>query len=195
MKLKRLQSVSHKHGDSHGPYSARNGCYGGGNLRDGVKIHIAAELAVNPVYADVYYNGALLYHIGRHETGAPYGGNENIGASRNIGKVRRPRVTDCDGSVCVKKKHRLGFAHNIASADNRTFLTRRVYARKLYKLHYACGSAGQEIIIANHYLADIDGMKGVYILRGVDRKKYFLFVNGVGQWKLTEYSVNISPFV
>lgn len=87
MKLKGFQCVSHKHGDSHGTYSARNGCYGRGNLRDGVKIHIAAEFAVNPVHANVYNNGALLYHIGCYETGAPYGGNENIGSLCNIGKV------------------------------------------------------------------------------------------------------------
>lgn len=104
-------------------------------------------------------------------------------------------MADCDGAVCMKKKHCLGLAYDIASAYNYTFLPRRVYARKLYKLHYARGSAGEKIIIANHYFADIDGMKGIDILRGVDGEKYFLFVDGAGQGELTEYAVDIRLFI
>ena len=73
------QRILHQHRNRHRPYAAGNGRDErtlGGN---GIKIHIAAEFAVFiPVHTNVYYNGAVLYHIRRDKLGFADSGNKNI---------------------------------------------------------------------------------------------------------------------
>ena len=61
--------------------------------------------------------------------------------------------------------------------------------------HYACGCAGQKIILAEHYLAHIYCVKCINVLFGVNCFDYCLVVKVLRKRKLNENTVDVRLFV
>src|SRR5207237_1780682 len=78
---------------------------GSGGILDGVGAHI-----------DDRSTG--FQPIGLHEPGFAHGGNDDVGAADDFGKVARFGVADGDGRVGVHEQKRHRLADNIAAAEH-----------------------------------------------------------------------------
>lgn len=89
-------------------------------------------------------------------------------------------MADCDGSVGVEKQHCLRLSYDIASSYNDAFLAGNFNSGFLDKLHNACGSTGEKIVIANHDFTHICRGESINILFFGDGvyNLFFVYVGG-----------------
>ena len=116
--LRSCQRVAQKHRDRHRADAARNRGHEARDVEDR-RIDVADELPVlRAVHADVDDGRARLHHVGRHEPGPADGGDEDVGAARVLGEIRRARVADRHGRVLREEQHRHRLADDLAAADD-----------------------------------------------------------------------------
>ena len=192
LKACRLDSVFHKHRDGHRADAAGNGSDRAGNARGGFKVHISAELAfLVSVHTDVDNDRAFFYHIACDEFCLADRGNQNVRPACDLREIFRFGVADGDRSVSVEKEHCLRLSDYVASADDDALLALGADAGLLYKLHHAGRSAGKEVKIPDHDLADVCRGECVHIFFFADGVDDLLLVNVRGERKLNEYSVDL----
>ncbi len=95
-------------------------------------------------------------------------------------------------ALLLKKKHRSGFADNVAAAnDDYGVLASDGNAAALEDLNDTCGRARGESGAPCLKAAGVDGMKAVNILNWIDRIQQRLGVNLGGERKLDEDTVDV----
>ena len=91
----------------------------------------------------------------------------------------------------MKEKHCLRLADNVRAADHHALLAGNVNAALFEKHHNACRRTRQEIVVADHYFADVHFMECIHILLGINVLYYNVVVKMLRQRKLNEYAVNV----
>ena len=89
----------------------------------------------------------------------------------------------------MEQEHCHRLAHDIASADNYAVLAAHIYSCVGNKLHYACRGAGEEGIIAYHYMSHVFGVECVDVLFGADSVDNGCLVYLLGERELYQYAV------
>ena len=115
----RRQRILQQHDPGHGAAAAGDRCDPAGLLRDRLKVHIAAKLAVLvPVHGNVNDSSAFLHHVRRNQVAAPHSGDENIRLTGDFPEIGGAGVADGDGSVAMEQQHGLRLAHNTGAAHH-----------------------------------------------------------------------------
>ena len=103
-----------------------------------------------------------------------------------------------DGGIAVVLlEHELshGLAHNVAAAQNDTFLSARTYIIVAQKGENAQWCCRYETRQTNRHATDVDGMESVDILPVVDSHNDFLLIDMIRQWKLNDKAVDVGIVV
>ncbi len=205
--------VAHEHSDGHGSDAAGNRSEKSGRV-NGVWVNVADENAAflaelfqarqrvfqqargfrgigNLICADINDRRAGADPVWLDEAGFAHGGNENVGATNNFGKIARFRMTDGDGSVGVHQQKGHGLADDVTATehDGVGAFDRDLIAAK--NLHAAGGGAGDESGAIGDELAEIHGMEAVNVFVRRDRFENALGIDLRGKWELDEDAVDI----
>ena len=116
---------------------------------------------------------------------------DDIGALGDLREILRSRVTYCNSSVLTKKKKRHRLAYDVTSAKHNTLFSLDVDVIVSKKIHNACRSARQEIVVTDKYLTYVRRMEGIYILLGRDSVNDIVLANMLGERKLDENAINL----
>ena len=179
----------HEHGDGHGTDAAGDGGDGAAFRGDFVEGDIADEAAalgggrvVDAIDTDVDDGGALLDEISGDKTGFADGGDEDVGRAADVGDVFGAAVGDGDGGVAAfafvheQQGHR--FADDHASSEHNGVGAGGFDARFHEEALASEGGAGDETGgVAEGELGDVDRMKPVDVLGGIDGFDDSLFVD------------------
>ena len=134
--------------------------------------------------ADVDDCGARLHELRGDEGGAADRGHEDVGLSRDGTQVRRARMTNRDGGVAMQQEQCHRFADDIAPAEHRGARAGDRHVRSLEQLDDARRRARDERRPVLHEIPDVDGMKPVDVLRGIERIEHASL--GVGAHRLRQ---------
>ncbi len=99
-------------------------------------------------------------------------------------------MADGHSGVLLQQEYGNRLANDIAPPYNNGVLTLQVIADKLEHLQAAMRRAGDIAFLANHQVADIDGMKAVHILFHGNSVNNRLLLNMVRQRQLDQNAVN-----
>ena len=135
--------------------------------------------------------GAGLDVFGDDQGGAADGGDENIGRAREILRIARFRVANGDGGVGVHQQQRHGLADDVAAADDHGVCAFDGNCAAAQNFHHAKRSARDEAGATLDELADVDGMKAVDVLGGIDGFENFLGVDLRRKRELHENAVDV----
>ena len=95
----------------------------------------------------------------------------------------------------MKKKHSLRLSNDIGASYYYAFFTAYFDSATLKKSHNACGSTGEEGVVAYHNFSYVFGVESINVFAGIDSHNNFVFVKMLGEGKLTENSVDLIVFV
>src|SRR6266567_3058766 len=214
-----LHGVAHEHGDGHGANAAGDRCERSGGV-DGVGMDVANEGAAlgaeyfeaarkvlkkalglfgvrNAVGADVDDRGAgpptrrrldpVRFHVG----GFAHGGDDDIGAADDAGKVARFGMANRHGGVGVHQEQSHGFADNVAAAEDYGVGAFDFYFVAAQNFHAAGGSAGHQAGASAHKAAKINGMEAVHVFGGINGFQDALGIHLRRKRELDKNTVNI----
>ena len=119
----RNQRVAHQADDGHGANTARHWRDRAGHFRRFVISDIADDLVfavarIDAIDADIDHGRAGLHPIGFHKLGFADGGDENVGAARNGGKIARARVRHRHRRILGEQQLRRGLSEQQRTADH-----------------------------------------------------------------------------
>src|SRR5712691_2870007 len=158
--------VAHEHGDGHGTDAAGHGRERTRSV-DRVRMDVADKGAAfgaefgeavrkileealsfvgigDAVGADIDDGGARLDPVCFDETGFAYGGDDDIGAAKNVGEAARLGMADGDGGVGVHEKKGHGFSDDVAPAEDDGVGAFDLDIVAAQNFHAAGGSAGDQ---------------------------------------------------
>lgn len=204
--------VAHEHGDGHGTDTPGNGREGTGGV-DGIGMDVADEHGTfgveffealgkiseqgggfgsvcNFVGAHVDDGGAGLDPVGGDIGGFAHGGDDDVGAADDVGKIASLGMADGDGGVGVHEKESHGLADDITAAEDDGVGAGEGNLIAVENLHAAGGSAGDEAGTSADEAAEIHGMETVNIFGGIDGFEYALGVDLFGKRELNEDAVD-----
>ena len=82
------------------------------------EVHVAGQLPVDDVDADIDDDRARLEHLTRDEPRAPDGDHDHVGGAGDRREVARVRVADRDRRVLAEEQERGGLADDVGPADD-----------------------------------------------------------------------------
>src|SRR6266851_1975294 len=208
-----FHGVAHEHGDGHGADAAGHGRERSGNV-DGAGVDVADESASlaaeffeavwkvvkeplgffevrNTVGANIDDCCAGLDPVRFHVAGFAHGGDDDIGAAEDFGQIARFGMADRDGGVGVHQEQGHGFADDVAAAKDHGVGAFDLDFVAAQNLHAAGGSAGDQAGAPADQAAEVDGMKTVHVLGGIDGFQDALGIDLRGKRKLDENAVNV----
>src|SRR5260370_20247782 len=94
------------------------------------------------VGAHIDDGGTGLDPVCLYVSGFTHGGNDDVGAAEDIGKVARFGMADCDGGVGVHEEKGHGLAHDVAAAEDDGVGAFDLNFVAAENFHAAGGSAG-----------------------------------------------------
>ena len=209
--------VAHEHGDGHGANAAGNRSEKACGV-DGVGVNVTDQNAAflteffqarkrifqqargfsgigNLVGADIDHRGAGADPVRLDESRFAHGGNENIGAANDFGKIACFGMANGDGSVGMHQEKSHGLADDVAAAEHDgvgAFDGDLVAAKNF---HAAGGSASDESGTIGNKLAEIHGMEAVDVFCGIDSFENALGIDLRGKRKLDEDAVDVVVIV
>ncbi len=212
-----FHSVAHKHGDGHGADAAGHRGEKAGGV-NGVGMNVANQDTAffaeffqtrkrvvqqasgfrgigNFVGAHIDDGGAGADPVGLNETRFAHGGNQNIGAAHDFGKIARFGMANGDGGVCMHEEKRHGFADDITSAKDNGVGAFDGDLVATQNFHAAGGSAGDESGTTGDELAEIDRVEAIDVFRRSNRFKDAFGIDLGGKRKLNQDAVNIVVIV
>ena len=143
------------------------------------------------VCADIDDGGARFEPVGLHVAGFAHGGDDDVRAANDVGKIAGFGMADGDGGICVHQKKRHRLADDIAAAEDDGVGSFDGYIVAAKNFHAAGGSAGDETFASADESSEIDGMKTVDVFCGVDGFENFFCVDLFGEGKLDEDAVDV----
>src|SRR5260370_1354390 len=208
-----FHGVAHEHGDGHGADAAGHRRERSGNV-DGTGMDVADESASfgaeffeavrkvvkeplgfcevrNAVGANIDDRRAGLDPVRFHVAGFAHGGHDDIGAAEDIRQVARFGMADGDGGVGVHEEKGHGFADDVAAAKDHGVGAFDFDVVAAQNFHAACGSAGDQAGAPADEAAEVDGMKTVHVLGGIDGFQNALGIDLRGKRKLDEDAVYV----
>jgi len=143
------------------------------------------------VRTDVDDRGARLQPIGLDVACFTHGGDDDVRATHDVGKIARFGMANSDGGVGMHEEERHRFTNNVAAAedDGVGAFDGNIVAAKDF--HAAGGSAGDEAFAAADEFAKTDGMKSVDVFCGVDGFENSFRIDLFGKGKLDEDAVDV----
>src|SRR6476660_4291301 len=117
---------------------------------------------------DVDYSRARLDERGRHESRPADRGDEDVPFRSDARQVHRSRVADRDGRVAMQEKECHRLPNDVAAPDDDGMRTGNLDSRSFQQLDDSRRRAGCQRRAALHQPPDVDRMKAVDVLRGID---------------------------
>src|SRR5712664_699391 len=208
-----FDGVAHEHGDGHGADAAGHRRERSGNV-DGAGMDIADESASfgaeffeavrkvvkeplgffevrNAVGTDINDRRAGLDPVRFHVAGFAHGGDDDIGAAEDFGQIARFGMADGDSGVGVHQEQGHGFADDVAAAEDDGVGAFDLDVVAAQNFHAAGGSAGDQAGASADQATEVDGMKTVHVLGGIDGFQDALGIDLRGKRKLDENPVNV----
>ena len=142
------------------------------------------------VGAHIDHCGAGIDPIGGDEAGLAHGGDNDVGATHDVGEIARFRMANGNGGVGVHEQERHGFANNVAAAENDSVGAFDGDMVATENFHAAGGGAGHEAGASANEAAEIDGVETVNVFGGVDGFEDALGVDLFGKRELDEDAVD-----
>src|SRR5205807_6412131 len=132
------------------------------------------------VRADIDHGGAGFEPVGLDVASFAHGGDDDVRAADDAGKIARFGMADGDSSVGVHEEQRHRFANDVAAAedDGVGSLDGNIVAAKNF--HASGGGAGDETFASADEFAEIDGVKTVHVFCGIDSFENFFGVDLFG---------------
>ena len=210
---RRFHGVAHEHGDGHGANAARDGGERTGRI-DGIGMNIADERGAfgaefleplgkiaeeafsflcirDAVRTHINHGGTRLDPAGFNEASLTHGGHDDVRAAGDFGKISRFRVANRNRGVGMHEQKRHGFAHDVTAAEDDGVGALELDFIAAKNFQAACRSAGDEAGASTDEAAEIDGMKAVDVLGGIDGFEDALRVDLGRKGKLDENSVEV----
>ena len=147
------------------------------------------------VSADVDHGGSGADPVWLDEAGFAHGGDQNIGAANDFGKIACFGMANGDGSVGMHQEKSHGLADDVAAAEHDcvgAFDGDLVAAKNF---HAAGGSASDESRTIGNKLAEIHGMEAVDVFLSRDGFEDALRINLRWKWELDEDTVDVVVIV
>jgi hypothetical protein len=145
----------------------------------------------NLVGADIDHGSAGADPVGLEEARFTHGGNENIGATNNFGKIACFGMANGDGGVGMHQQKGHGLADDVAAAEHDgvgAFDGNLVAAKNL---HTTGGSASDESGTISDEPSEIHGMEAVDVFHRIDRFEDAFGIDLRRKRKLDENAVDI----
>jgi len=142
------------------------------------------------VGADVNDGGTGADPIRLDVAGLAHGGDDDIGASDDVGEVTCFRVADGDRGVGMHKEERHGLADDVAASEDDGVCAFGLNIVAAQDFHATGGRAGDESRASADQATEADGMKAVNVFCGIDGFENALGVDLSGEGKLDENAVD-----
>lgn len=205
--------VAHEHGDSHGADAAGNRSEEAGSV-DGVWVNVADENAAflaeffearkrilqqargfggigNLICTDIDDGSAGADPVWLNEARFAHGGDEDVGAANDFGKIACFGMANGNGGVGMHQQKRHGLADNVAATEHDgvgAFDGNLIAAKNL---HAAGRSAGDDAGAIGDELAEIHGMEAVDVFRRINGFKDAFGIDLRRKWELDKDTVDI----
>ena len=134
----------------------------------GREVHVAGQLPVDDVDADVDDDRARLEHLARDEPRAPDGDDDHVGGAGDRREVARVRVADRDRRVLAQEEQRGGLADDVGPADDDRVPALELDAALREDLDRGVGGRRQEAVVAERQEAGVDRVDAVDVAQRVE---------------------------
>ncbi len=126
-----------------------------------------------------------------HEACFAHGGNDDIGATEDIGQIARFGMTDGDSSIGVHEEKSHGLADDVAAAEDDGVGAFDLDVVAAQNFHAARGSAGNQAGASADEPAEVDGVEAVHVFGGIDGFQDALGIDLRGKRELNQNTVDV----